>query len=62
MKATILATQAIKSGKRKIVIAGGMESMTGAPHYMYIREPLLNTHMQFLDSILFDGYTEMTEK
>jgi len=39
-----------------------MESMTGAPHYMYIREPLTYTHMQFLDSILFDGFTEMTEK
>lgn len=61
MKATILATQAIRSGQRKVVIAGGMESMTGAPHYMYIRKPLNNVHMQYLDSILYDGYTEMTE-
>ncbi|CAI2372465.1 unnamed protein product [Moneuplotes crassus] len=61
MKATILAAQAIRSGKRKIVIAGGMESMTGSPHYIYIREPINNMHMQYLDSILFDGYTEMTQ-
>ncbi|CAI2372434.1 unnamed protein product [Moneuplotes crassus] len=63
MKATILATQAIRSGQRKIVVAGGMESMTGAPHYINIREPvnINNPNMKYLDSILLDGYTEMTE-
>lgn len=62
MKAVMLGTQTIASGMRKTVVAGGMECMTGSPHLMYIREPLHFTHMQFVDSILLDGYTEMTEK
>lgn len=53
MKAAILATQAIKSGQRKITIGGGMESMTGSPHLIYIRQPCHTMHMQFVDSILY---------
>ncbi len=32
MQATIMAANAIKAGEAKIVIAGGMESMSNAPH------------------------------
>lgn len=62
MKSVILAAETIASGNRKTVVAGGMESMTGSPHYIYIREPMQFTHMQFVDSILLDGYTEMSER
>lgn len=62
MKSVILGTEAIASGNRKTVIAGGMESMTGCPHYSYIRESLHFSHNQFLDGILVDGYTEQVEQ
>ena len=62
MKSVILGTQMIASGSRKTVIAGGMESMTSTPHYIYIREPIEHSHMQFLDSILYDAYIDSTNK
>ncbi len=34
LKAIILAAQAIKAGDRHVVVAGGMESMTNAPHLL----------------------------
>ncbi len=34
LKAIMLAAQAIKAGDRQVVVAGGMESMTNAPHLL----------------------------
>lgn len=34
LKAIMLAAQAIKAGDRKVVVAGGMESMSNAPHLL----------------------------
>ena len=34
LKAVMLAAQAIKAGDRQLVVAGGMESMTNAPHML----------------------------
>lgn len=34
MKAIMIAAQAIKAGDRDVVVAGGMESMSQAPHYL----------------------------
>ncbi len=34
LKAVMLAAQAIKAGDRQLVVAGGMESMTNAPHLL----------------------------
>ncbi len=34
LKAVMLAAQAIKAGDRQVVVAGGMESMTNAPHLL----------------------------
>lgn len=34
LKAIMLAAQAIRAGDRKVVLAGGMESMTNAPHLL----------------------------
>ena len=57
MRSVILGTQMIASGSRKTVVAGGMESMTGSPHYVNIRQPIQYSHTEFVDSILLDGYT-----
>src|SRR5262245_45005554 len=35
LKAVMLAAQAIKAGDRHIVLAGGQESMSNAPYYVY---------------------------
>src|SRR5690606_40055976 len=35
LKAVMLAAQAIKAGDADCVVAGGMESMSSAPHYLY---------------------------
>ncbi len=35
LKAVMLAAQAIKAGDAQCVVAGGQESMSAAPHYLY---------------------------
>src|SRR5256886_2836894 len=35
LKAVMLAAQAIKAGDEQCVVAGGFESMSNAPHYVY---------------------------
>src|SRR6266704_3047200 len=46
LKAVMLAAQAIRAGDEQCVVAGGMESMSNAPHYAYgLRDSFSNTHM-----------------
>src|SRR5215207_10895959 len=35
LKAVMLAAQSIKAGDSQVVVAGGMESMSNAPYYVY---------------------------
>src|SRR5256712_13558636 len=35
LKAVMLAAQAIRAGDEQCIVAGGMESMSNAPHYAY---------------------------
>lgn len=35
LKAVMLAAQSIKAGDHQVVVAGGQESMSNAPHYLY---------------------------
>jgi acetyl-CoA C-acetyltransferase len=35
LKAVMLAAQAIKAGDAQVIVAGGQESMSNAPHYLY---------------------------
>src|SRR3954469_5343552 len=35
LKAVMLAAQAIKAGDAEVIVAGGMESMSNSPYYMY---------------------------
>ena len=37
MKAVMMASQSIELGQRSVMLAGGMESMSKAPHYTYMR-------------------------
>lgn len=50
-KATVLAAQTIMTGTADIVVAGGTESMSNAPHYL----PVLRAGAKFGDQTLVDG-------
>jgi len=57
MKAVHFATQSILTDDRKIVVAGGMESMSLVPHYLYIRKAVPWGEPHLTDGIMFDGLT-----
>ncbi|MEG1234968.1 MAG: acetyl-CoA C-acyltransferase [Acinetobacter sp.] len=56
MKAVMQATDMIKAGSAKIVVAGGMESMTNAPYLMTkARAGFRMGHGEVKDHMFFDG-------
>src|SRR5262245_25967976 len=56
LKAVMLASQAIKAGDRQVVVAGGMESMSNAPHYLYgMRNGVKLGDQQLVDGMIRDG-------
>ncbi len=58
MDAIALADQLIRAGEFDIVVAGGMESMTNAPHLLVgSREGTKYGDWKMIDSMAFDGLT-----
>jgi acetyl-CoA C-acetyltransferase len=57
MKAMMLAHDLIKAGSAKIVVAGGMESMTNAPHMVNARTGIRYGDGQLVDHMAWDGLT-----
>src|SRR5437870_2357663 len=56
LKAVMLAAQAIKAGDEQCVVAGGMESMSNAPHYVYgMRGGIKAGDSQPVDGMIHDG-------
>jgi len=56
MKAAMMAADELSSGQATIVVAGGMESMTNAPHLLPKgRGGIRYGHGQILDHMAFDG-------
>jgi len=56
MKAIMIAAQAIKAGDREVVVAGGMESMSQAPHYLAQgRTGAKLGDLKLVDGMLRDG-------
>lgn len=56
LKAVMLADQAIRLGDANVIVAGGMENMTRAPHLIPgMREGLKFGNGQLVDSMLYDG-------
>ncbi|KAI8973878.1 Thiolase, N-terminal domain-containing protein [Pilobolus umbonatus] len=53
MKSIMMAAQAIKTGDRDVMLAGGMESMSNTPYYA--QRNLAYGHQQLSDSIIKDG-------
>jgi acetyl-CoA C-acetyltransferase len=62
LDAIALADQLIRAGEFEIVVAGGQESMTNAPHLLpKSREGYKYGSLEVLDSMAFDGLTDSFE-
>ncbi|TAL74665.1 MAG: acetyl-CoA C-acyltransferase [Rhodanobacter sp.] len=57
MKAIMLGHDLIKAGSASIVVAGGMESMTNAPHMVQARTGLRYGDGKLVDHMAWDGLT-----
>jgi acetyl-CoA C-acetyltransferase len=56
LKAVMLAAQAIKAGDKQVVVAGGQESMSNAPYYVYgMRNGVKLGDQQMVDGMIKDG-------
>jgi acetyl-CoA C-acetyltransferase len=56
LKAVMLASQAIKAGDAECIVAGGQESMSTAPHYVYgMRGGIKAGNQTMVDGMIHDG-------
>lgn len=56
LKAVMLASQAIRAGDAEAIVAGGQESMSNAPHYVYgMRGGIKFGDQTMVDGVLLDG-------
>lgn len=56
LKSVMLADQAIKAGDAKVIVAGGMESMSNAPYFLKkARTGFRMGHGELLDMMIHDG-------
>jgi len=55
LRAVALGYQAILNGDAKVVVAGGQESMSQAPHAAYLRAGQKMGGLEFVDTMLKDG-------
>ena len=55
LKAVILGAQAIRAGDANIVVAGGQESMSQAPHCVSMRHGKKMGDVSLIDSMVHDG-------
>lgn len=59
MQAAVMGRNAILAGQANIVIAGGMESMTNAPHLLPVRQGHKYGDMTAKDHMAIDGLTDV---
>jgi acetyl-CoA C-acetyltransferase len=55
LKSVALAAMSIKAGESAIVVAGGQESMSQAPHAMHMRNGVKMGDATFIDTMIKDG-------
>jgi acetyl-CoA C-acetyltransferase len=56
LKAVMLAAQAVRAGDARCIVAGGMESLSGAPHYADgLRSGIRLGHQPLVDGTIHDG-------
>ncbi len=60
LKAVMLAAQAIRCGDARVVVAGGMESMSNVPYYLPgARTGLRLGHKELTDGLVHDGFWDV---
>lgn len=55
LQAVMLAAQSIKAGDNQLVVAGGFENMTAAPHFAKLRDGVKFGPATFEDHMQYDG-------
>jgi len=55
LQAVMLAAQSIKAGDNQLVVAGGFENMTAAPHFARVREGVKYGPATMEDHMAYDG-------
>ncbi len=58
MKSVMLAADHIKAGEAEVMVAGGMENMSAAPHYLQARKAVKLGDVKAIDGLVFDGLTD----
>lgn len=58
LKAVVSGCQSIRLGDAEIVVCGGQESMSRAPHTTHIRSGVKMGNTQLVDSLIADGLTD----
>jgi acetyl-CoA C-acetyltransferase len=61
LKTCMWAAQAIRAGDANLFVAGGMESMSNAPHLVRGRSGLRYGHQELTDALLHDGLWDAYE-
>lgn len=59
LKTVSLAVDAIKAGTAQCIVAGGMESMSQAPHVADLRNGTVLGNVTFKDTTVWDGLTDV---
>src|SRR5690606_38958201 len=58
LRSVALAAQAIKAGDARIMVAGGQENMSLAPHAQYLRGGVKMGAVSLFDTMMHDGLTD----
>jgi acetyl-CoA C-acetyltransferase len=59
LRAVVVASQQIKAGDATIVVAGGQENMSLAPHVAHLRNGQKMGNLEFKDTMISDGLTDV---
>jgi acetyl-CoA C-acetyltransferase len=62
LRALSLADLLVRAGQHDVIVAGGMESMTNAPHVTHVRSGLRMGDGALMDSMMHDGLTNPFRK
>jgi acetyl-CoA C-acetyltransferase len=58
----MFAHDMLAAGSAEVMVAGGMESMTNAPHLMFARKGMRYGHAQIFDHMAMDGLEDAYER
>ena len=62
MRAMMFAADALAAGSATVLVAGGMESMSNAPHLMFVRKGVRYGAAQLFDHMALDGLEDAYER